>query len=66
MDANPRGPNQPMKATDGSRSRVPSSASATGSIRSTVSADTANASSRHPAASHTSGTAAMPKVSQTA
>ena len=35
-DANPRGPNQPMNVTVTSRSRVPITASATGTILTTV------------------------------
>ena len=44
MLARPRGPNQPMNATVGSRSPVPSRDTATGSRRSTVRASTAMAS----------------------
>ena len=41
IEARPRGPNQPRNATVGRRAPVPSSASATGSIRTTVRLSTA-------------------------
>ena len=40
IEARPRGPNQARKATVGSRARRPASASATGSMRTTVTAST--------------------------